>query len=104
MSSDGKATANVVTFYDVPDLTMQGWKVELSHGERWDCVQVASVNDRSHLRIEADSGDGDVQFTGWRITLDAKGLDRLIQEAINLRARLNTPNPAAGENAGTRVR
>lgn len=93
----------------VNDMVMKDWGVELSHEDGWDCVQIASVNTRSRLKIEADDGNGTVPFTGWRVTLDVKGLDALIQEAINLRARLNgsrTSNmssPAAGENAGTKV-
>jgi hypothetical protein len=88
---------------------MDGWSVELSHEDGWDFAQIASVNTRSSLQIEADDGNGNVQFTGWRVTLDAKGLDMLIQEAINLRARLNGSrsfngvNPAAGESAGQKV-
>lgn len=80
----------------VNDMTMKDWGVELSHEDGWDCVQIASVNTHSHLKIE------EVPFTGWRVTLDAKGLDMLIQEAINLRARLTGFVPS-GESAGTKV-
>lgn len=93
----------------VPDITQKNWHVELSHEDGWDFVQVASVNEKSDLVLPADDGNGVVQFTGWRITLDRAGLDELIEQAHNLRARLNAtekaavPNPAQGENAGQRV-
>jgi hypothetical protein len=89
--------------YGVPDCTMDGWRTELSFEDGWDFVQLASVNDRSHLQIEADDGNGTVQFTGWRVTLNREALDAFIEQATTLRARMNEPNPAAGENPGTKV-
>jgi hypothetical protein len=91
----------------VPDVTQKHWHVELSHEDGWDFVQIASVNEKSNHTLPADDGNGLVLFTGWRVTLDRAGLDELIEEAHNLRARLNAaekiPSPAQGENAGQRV-
>lgn len=81
-------TANAPAMYATNDLTMEGWEIQLTHAQGWDTVQVASVNTRSHLTIEADDGNGEEQFTGWRVTLDKARLGEFIQQAQNLYARL----------------
>jgi len=71
-----------------PDINAKGFVVELTKGDRWGCVQVATVNTNSELRIAADDGDGTVQFTGWRFSLDLPALDQLIEAATELREEL----------------
>lgn len=74
---------------DIPDHTMQGWRVELTHEDGWDFVQIASVNEKSHLRIEADDDpEQTVPFDGWRVTLDRAGLRNLIDKAHELYDKL----------------
>jgi hypothetical protein len=85
---EATVTANEPSLYTIYDITMGGWRVELTHAEGWDCVQIASVNTHSHLTIEADDGDGQVPFTGWRVTLDKDALGRFIQECQDVHSRL----------------
>lgn len=87
-SEHGTVTANAPNVYAVSDLTMPGWEVQLSHSDDWDCMQIASTNSRSHLKIEADDGNGEVQFTGWRVTLNKADLRDLIEKLGNIHARL----------------
>jgi hypothetical protein len=84
----GTVTANAPSLYAVSDLTMSGWEVELTHADGWDFVQVASVNNRSHLKIEADDGEGEVPFDGWRVTLNKAGVRALIERLGDLHSRL----------------
>lgn len=104
--TEGKVTANAPEVTTVRDMTQAYWHVEMSYADGWDFVQFASVNTKSGLALPADDGNGVVQFTGWRVTLDKAGLDALIERAQTLRARLNSaiPSPAQGENPGIRVR
>lgn len=87
-SEHGTVTANAPSVYTTSDLTMEGWEVEVTHADGWDCMQVASVNNRSHLKIEADDDNDEVPFTGWRVTLDKAGLRDLIEKLGNIHARL----------------
>jgi hypothetical protein len=85
----GQVTANATEITSVNDVTMSGWSAELSFADGWDFVQFASVNDRSHLKIESDDDPEKMeQFTGWRVTLDKDGLRALIDAAHDLYDRL----------------
>lgn len=84
---DGEPDPNFVSI-EIEDMTQKGWHVELTHGENWGCAQLASVNTRSDLVLPADDGDGTVPFTGWRVTLSKKNLQRLRDEADALLAKM----------------
>jgi hypothetical protein len=87
-NTGARVTANAPSVYTTSDLTMDGWEVELTHADGWDCAQIASVNNRSHLKIEADDGEGEVPFDGWRVTLDRERLAMHIRQCQDVLARL----------------
>lgn len=76
--TDGKNTANEASVFVASDRTMSGWSVEVSHADNWDFVQLASVNEKSDLRIASDDSTPEIEetvpFTGWRVTLDRDAL------------------------------
>lgn len=94
---------------NVNDFTTEGWRAEVSWRVQDDQfeghVQVASVNTGSTLELPGDllnygpNGEelrGEPEpFVGWRVTLDAAGIDRMI-------AALVEAKKAAFPNQGTR--
>ncbi len=64
---------------NINDLVSGGFRVEVS----WSpgaYVQVASVNPDSDLTLPGDApGSPEQPFTGWWVTLDREGINRLIR-------------------------
>lgn len=95
---------------NVNDIASEGWRAEVSwrpDGQDGDIpghVQVASVNQHSTLELPGDLLDYGPNgeelwsepepFDGWRVTLDAAGIDRMIA-ALTEAKRAAFPKVAA---------
>jgi len=60
----------------VSDVANPSFNVSIVYSSKWgDCAQLATVNEKSTLRIEADDDPSEtVPFTGWRVSLDKDAL------------------------------
>lgn len=64
---------------NIDDETAQGWRAEVHWSDNY--VQVATVNQHSTLQLDDPLPAGEVAepFTGWRVTLDREGCNRMIR-------------------------
>lgn len=90
------AVSQPPTYAFVGDCTQDAWHTELTSWDKGDTMQIATVNTKSHLQIEADRAeDGMTQFTGWRVTYGLEELRRLIAVLQNIEHEMATRQKAA---------